>query len=167
MFESISHTSIFYIFEKELKIFIFLFQSCFFYLLMIVLLFLKRKVMKNQMQTFFYSYSIISFLFNQFGLVIKHNKLDVFHFSKSIKNINPSLLYLSLVKGTVFRPKDIWQYLGFFFDIKYSFWHYIHYYTNKALSTIKSTKILGNLTRKLSLIYKYLLYRTCVIYYSI
>ena len=40
--------------------------------------------------------------------------------------------------------------------------HYIYYYADKALSTIKYIKMLGNLTRGLSLIYKYFMYRTCV-----
>ena len=34
----------------------------------------------------FCSYSIISSLFKQFGLVIEHKKLEVFHFSRSMKN---------------------------------------------------------------------------------
>jgi len=49
------------------------------------------------------------------------------------------------------------------FNRKLSFQHYIHHYTNKALSIIKSMKMLGNLTRKLLLVYKCLLYRTCVL----
>ena len=36
-------------------------------------------------------------------------------------------------------------------------------YANKALSTIKDMKMLGNLTRGTSSIHKHLLYRTCVL----
>jgi len=56
----------------------------------------------------------------------------------------------------------VWQYLGFFFDKKLSFHQHIHYYANKALSTIKDMKMLGNSIRGLSPMHKQLLYRTCV-----
>ena len=88
----------------------------------------------------FCNYRIISFLFEQFSLVIKHDKSKIFHFSRVIK-----------------------KYLGFFFDKKLSFWHYISYYANKALFTIKSMKMLGNSTRGLSPVYKHLLDKTCVL----
>ena len=44
-----------------------------------------------------------------------------------------------------------------------SSWHHIHYYANKALSTIKGMKMLSNLTGGLSSIPKHLLYRTCIL----
>ena len=53
------------------------------------------------------SYGIILFLFNQFGLAIKHNKLEAFHFSRIKKNINSSPLNLRLLDGTILKPKDI------------------------------------------------------------
>ena len=52
------------------------------------------------------SYSIILSLFNQFGLVIEHNKLEVFYFSKLKKNTTPSLPDLRSTDGIILRPKD-------------------------------------------------------------
>ena len=57
------------------------------------------------------SYNIISSLFKQFGLVIKHDKYKVFHFSRSTKNFNLSPLDLRPLEGTILKPKGIWQYL--------------------------------------------------------
>jgi len=108
----------------------------------------------------FCSYDIISSLFSQFGLVIKHDKLKVFHFSRLAKKIN---LDLCSLKGLILYLKDIWCYLEFFFDKKLSFCQHIYYYANKALSTIKSMKMLGNFTRGLSLTHKQLFYRMCVL----
>ena len=49
-------------------------------------LLISQKKSYEKSNTFlFYSYNIISFLFS---LVIKHEKLEVFHFSGSTKNIN-------------------------------------------------------------------------------
>jgi len=62
--------------------------------------------MKNLIQTFFVVIAILSLL-NQFGLVIKHNKLEVFHFSRLTKNINPSLLDLRPLENSILQPKDI------------------------------------------------------------
>ena len=53
----------------------------------------------------FCSYSIISSLFKQFDLVIKHNK-SVFYFLKSTKNNNSSLLNLESLGGPLFQLKD-------------------------------------------------------------
>jgi len=119
--------------------------------------------MKNLIQTFFYSYSIISFLFNQFSLVIKYNKSEVFQFSKLTKNNNLSSLDLRPLEDSLLQPKDMWQYLDFFFNMKLLFHQHIHYYANKALLMTKDIKMLGNSTRGLSLTYKQLLYRMCVL----
>jgi len=69
----------------------------------------------------FYSYNIIFFLFSQFSLVIEHNKSEVFHFSKSMKIINPPSLDLTFLKSLLLRPKDMWWYLGFFLTRNYLF----------------------------------------------
>jgi len=59
--------------------------------------------------------------FGQFGLMIKHGKSEVFHFSRSIKNFNPLLLDLSLLRGSILQAKDNLRYLEFIFDRKLSF----------------------------------------------
>ena len=109
------------------------------------------------------SYSIISSLFENFGLIIEHDKSEVFHFSRATKKSEPPPLDLSPAGSSILNPKDVWQYLRFFFDKKLSFRYHTHYYANKAISTIKSMKMLGNSTRGLSSVHKHLLYRTCVL----
>ena len=111
----------------------------------------------------FCSCNIILFLFNQFSLVIEHDKSKVFYFSRSTKNIYLISLNLRPLEGPLLYLKDIWQYLEFFFDKKLSFYQHIYHYTNKALSTIKGMKILGNSNRELSPIHKQLFYKTYVL----
>ena len=55
----------------------------------------------------FCSYSIILFLFKQFGLVIEHNKSEVFHFSRLTKNNNPPLLDLQPLRDPLLYSKNI------------------------------------------------------------
>jgi len=118
--------------------------------------------MKNQMQ--FFTIIIISLpLFNQFKLMIEHNKLEVFHFLRSTRKIEPSPLDLRSPDSVILKSKDTWCYLDFFFNKKLSFQYYTYYYTNKALSTIKDIKILGNSIRELLPVCKCLLYRTYVL----
>ena len=130
-----------------------------------VFLFLRRSATKNLIHHSFVviTLSIILFFFNQFGSVIEYDKLEVFYFSRSTKNINPPLLDLRPAEDALLRSKNTWWYLEFFFNKKLPFQHYIHYYINKALSITKGIKMLGNLTRGLSLMYKCFLYRTCVL----
>ena len=123
----------FWLFKKEQKIF--QFQFPFFILLIIVFLLLRRKVTRNQMESF----TVID------------------------KNTESLSLDLRPVGDAILKSKDTWHYLSFFFDKKHSFWYHIWYYTNKALSTIKSMKMLSNSTRGLSPMYKCLLYRTCIL----
>jgi len=105
----------------------------------------------------------MSLLLDQFSLVIEHEKTEVFHFSRSYSIFNPSPLDLSLLRGPVLQPKKNWKYLGFIFDRKLSFHQYVNFYVNKAISTIKSMKMLGNLSRGLIPCQKHLLYRLCIL----
>ena len=106
----------------------------------------------------FSSYNIISFLFNQFGLIIEHSKSKVFYFSKTTKNFDSLPLDLGLLGSLLLRPKDMWRYFEFMFDRKLSFYQYVYYYFNKALSTIKRIRMLGNLIGGLLFVYKCFLY---------
>ena len=81
--------------------------------------------------------------------MIEYNKLEVFHFSKATKNHDPPFLDLGLLKGSFLQSKNSWQYLRFIFNRKLSFCQHVYHYFNKALSTIKDMKILGNSTRGL------------------
>ena len=92
----------------------------------------------------FCSYNILSNLLNSFGLIIEHSKTEVFHFNRSHGFFNPPPLDLSSIGGPILQPKDTWKYLGFIFDQKLSFHKHIDYYANKAISTVKCMKLLGN-----------------------
>ena len=92
----------------------------------------------------FCSYNILSYLLDSFGLVIEHSKTEIFHFSRSQGVFNPPPLDLSPLRGPTLHPKDLWRYLGFIFNQKLSFHKHINYYANKAISTVKCMKLLGN-----------------------
>ena len=92
----------------------------------------------------FYSYSILSKLLINFGLVIEYGKTEVFHFNRLHGIYNPPPLDLSSIGGLSLHPKDTWKYLGFFFDQKLTFHKHIDYYLNKAMSMVKCMKLLGN-----------------------
>ena len=102
---------IFYILEKRTK-------NLLISILVSFLLFVDDSFLISQEKSFeksniniFCSYSIISSLFKQFSLAIKHNKSKIFHLSKLTKNFNSSPLDLRLLEDIVLRLKDIWQYL--------------------------------------------------------
>ena len=111
----------------------------------------------------FCSYNILSKLLISFGLIIEHSKTEIFHFSKSQGVFSPPPLDLLLLGSPILQPKDSWKYLGFIFDCKLTFHKHIDYYTNKALSTIKCMKLLGNLSWGINPLQKCLLYRCCVL----
>jgi len=95
----------------------------------------------------FYSYNIILSLFIRFGLVIKHGKAEIFHFSRLHRAFNPPLLDLMSPSRPILLSKPTWRYLGFIFNHKLLFQAHIDFYANKAISTIKCMKMLGNSTR--------------------
>jgi len=94
----------------------------------------------------FYSYNVLSKLLDNFSLIIEHSKTEIFHFNRSQGVFNPLPLDLSPLGGLILRPKDSWKYLGFIFNQKLSFHKYIDHYANKAISTVKCLKLLGNST---------------------
>jgi len=70
-------------------------------------LFISQKKNYEKSNTILYcSYTIISSLFSQFSLTIKHDKSEVFHFSKLTKKTNPPLLDLKSVGGSILKLKD-------------------------------------------------------------
>ena len=111
----------------------------------------------------FYSYNVLSKLIDSFGFIIEHSKTEIFHFSRSQGFFNPPSLDLSLLGGPLLQPKDTWKYLGFIFNCKLTFHKHINYYANKAISTVKCMKLLGNLSRGISSLQKHLLYRYYVL----
>ena len=102
----------------------------------------------------FCSYNILSKLLDNFGLVIKHMKTDIFHFNRLHGIFNPPPLDLLPIGGPILHPKDTWKYLGFIFDRKLMFHQHINHYSNKAILTVKCMKLLGNLSRGINPIQK-------------
>jgi len=92
----------------------------------------------------FSSYNIMTNLLSKFGLIVKHSKTEVFHFTRLQGFFNPPSLDLSPIGGHILCPKDLWKYLGFTFDRKLSFHQHINFYSNKVISTVKCMKILGS-----------------------
>ena len=111
----------------------------------------------------FCGYNILSKLLNSFGLTVEDSKTEIFHFNRSHGLFNLPSLDLSPIRGPVLCPKDSWKYLGFIFDRKLLFHLYIDHYANKAISTVKCMKLLGNSSRDINLIQKRLLYRGCAL----
>ena len=111
----------------------------------------------------FSSYNITFNLLSKFGLLVKHSKTKIFHFSRAHGVFNPSPFNLSSLCSLMLYPKDIWKYLGFIFDRKLLFCCYINFYANKVLLTVKCMNILGNSTRDLIPYQKCLLYRSCTL----
>ena len=58
----------------------------------------QKKSYEKSNTNLFCSYNIISSLFNQFSLVIKYDKSEIFYFSRSTKNVNPLPLDLSPIE---------------------------------------------------------------------
>ena len=94
---------------------------------------------------------------------MKHSKTEVFHFSRPHGAFNPPPLDLTPLSRSILLPKPTWRYLGFIFDCKLSFWSHINFYVNKAISTIKCMKILGNSSRGLIFLQKRWLYKCCAL----
>ena len=111
----------------------------------------------------FCSYNILSGLLDKFGLNIEHSKTKSFHFNRFHGMFNPPPLDLSPLGGPVLLPKNSWKYLGFIFDQKLTFHQHINFYSNKAISTVKYIKLLGNSTQEINPLQKWLLYRCCVL----
>ena len=111
----------------------------------------------------FYNYNVITKLLDKFGLIVEHFKTEVFHFNRLHSLFNPSSLNLSSIGGPVLTPKNLWKYLGFIFDRKLSFYHYINYYSNKAISIVKCMKLIGNSSYSIIPTQKHLLYRCCIL----
>ena len=113
------------------------------------LLTLQEKSFEKTNALLFCSYTIISSLLNQFGLMIEHRKSKVFYFSRLYGIFNLFPFNLSLLGDPILCLKDTWRYLGFIFDRKLFFQQHINFYSNKVLSTVKYIKMLGKSIRGL------------------
>jgi hypothetical protein len=72
--------------------------------------------------------------FESLGLVLEHDKSEVFHFSRARSFVGPAidLGYAPYTGATSLRPKPVWRYLGFFFDRKLQFKEHARFYTTRA-----------------------------------
>jgi len=127
------------------------------------LLIAKSKSFHLSNSLLFCSYNVMSNLLLKFSFIVEHLKTEVFHFTRSQGLFNLSLLDLSSIGGPILHPKNSWKYLGFIFNRKLLFHQHINFYSNKAISTVKCMKILGNSVRGLNPHQKHLLYRSCVL----
>ena len=127
------------------------------------LLIMQSKSLQLSNSYLFCSYNVASNLLFQFGLLVEYLKTEVFHFTRSQNTFNPSPLDISSIGDPILYPKDSWRYLGLIFNRKLMFYKQIDFYSNKAISTVKCIKILGNSTRGLNPHQKWLLYRSCTL----
>jgi len=125
------------------------------------LLITQSKSFESSNAYIFCSYNVALNLLTKFSFHIEHSKTEVFHFSRVHDVFSPPPLNLSPLGSPILSPKISWQYLGFIFDRKLSFYNHIDFYVNKMISTIKCMKILSNSTRSLKYCQKHLLYRCC------
>ena len=93
-----------------------------------------------------------------FGLVIEHDKLEIFHFLGTYNNSNSELDLLAIGIPTL-KSKTYWRYLSLYLFFK----KYVHYYSTKVLSIVKVIGMFGNLTRGLLLLWKQHLYCSCIV----
>jgi len=123
----------------------------------------QNKSISHLNANIFCNYNVISSLLLEFGLIVEHRKTDIFHFSRLHGVFNPPPLDLSSIRDPLLLPKETWKYLGFIFDHKLTFRNHINFYSNKAISTIKCMKLLGNSSRGINSLQKKRLYRCCTL----
>ena len=108
------------------------------------------------------SYHIMSKILLDTGLIIEHDKSEVFYFTRSCHPPNLPI-DLTSVRGPILMPKPIWHYLDFYFSYKLNFHYYTHFYATKCLLTLNTIKLLGNLSHGILPLQKQLLYRTYIL----
>ena len=111
----------------------------------------------------YYSYNVLTNLLEKFGLVVEHSRTEIFYFNRFHGVFNLPLLNLSPLEGNVLLPSNTWKYLGFIFNRKLTFHQHVDFYTNKAISTVKCMKLLGNSSHGINPFQKHFLYRSCIL----
>ena len=111
------------------------------------------------------AYGVIYRLLTALGLVLEHDKSEVFHFSRSRGELHPpiDLGFAPYTGDTPLGPKLYWWYLGFYFNHSLTFREHIRYYSTKAMTMVKALDMLGNSNRGVLALHKRLLYRMCVV----
>jgi len=111
------------------------------------------------------AYGVIYHLLTALGLVLEHDKSEVYHFSQSWgeSHLPIDLGFAPYMGNMPLGPKLYWQYLGFYFDHTLSFREHIRYYAIKAMMTIRALGMLGNSSRGVLVMNKCLLYRIYIV----
>ena len=68
----------------------------------------QNKSISHSNTNLFCSCNIISSLLMKFRLVVKHEKTEVFHFSRLYGAFNPPLLDLTTIEGSIRLPRALW-----------------------------------------------------------
>ena len=79
------------------------------------LLISQRKTYNITLPELYSSYRVVTDLMVTFGLVMKHDKSEIFHFSRAHNDLNPEL-DISAIGALTLKLKTYWRYLGFYFD---------------------------------------------------
>ena len=79
------------------------------------LLISQGKIYDKTLPELYSSYRVVTDLMVIFGLVMEHDKSEIFHFSRAHNDSNPEL-DLSAIGASILKPKKYWRYLGFYFD---------------------------------------------------
>ena len=88
----------------------------------------------------FCSHNIISSILDKFGLALEHGKMEVFYFSRAQSIFNPLLLNITDIGSPILKPKNIWKYLSFIFNMKLLFHQHINFYINKVIVMIQYSR---------------------------
>jgi len=124
----------------------------------------QSKMWEENLKKLKSSYAVVFQLTSALGLILEHDKSEVFHFSRKYGDDDPpvDLGYAPHTGSTPLKPNKIWRYLGFFFDRKLLFKEHATRYARKALSEMGAMLALGNSVRGLKPKHKRLLYRSCI-----
>jgi hypothetical protein len=92
------------------------------------------------------AYGIMFDLLSEFGLILEHDKSELFHFSRKPgdNNLSLDLGYQPYTESNPLKPKAYWRYLEFYFDYMLSFKEHMRYYSTKALTMVQAMGMLGN-----------------------
>jgi hypothetical protein len=102
-----------------------------------------------------HKFTLLADAFLKVGLVLEPSKTELMHFAPYLLDKPGKPLYsgaypsmdlgvVPFTGSTPLKPSLLWRYLGFFFDSKLSFSSHVDYYVNKAFSTIRALRMLGN-----------------------
>ena len=98
------------------------------------------------------AYSVMFELTQALGLVLEHDKSEVFHFSRKSGDANPlvDLGYALFTGDLPLRPNTYRRYPGSFFDWSLSFQEHLRWYSTKALTMVTAMVSLKNSVHRFS-----------------